>query len=45
MYIKKWHKFPEQHTEISEKDRALIFHARKSLISNDHHVWIKKEGE
>ena len=45
MSIKKWYKFPEQHTEIFEKYKALIFHARKSLIFNGHHVWIKKEGE
>ena len=45
MSTKKWYKFPEQHTEIFEKHKALIFHARKSLIFNGHHVWIKKEGE
>ena len=26
--------FAEQHTEISEKDKAIIFHARKSLLFN-----------
>ena len=37
--------FAEQHTEISEKDKAIIFHARKSLLFNGQHVWIKrKEG-
>ena len=36
--------FAEQHTDISEKDKAIIFHARKSLLFNDQHVWIKKEG-
>ena len=36
--------FTEQHTEISEKDKAIIFHARKSLLFNGQHVWIKKEG-
>ena len=35
--------FAEQHTEISEKDKATIFHARKSLLFNLQHVWIKKE--
>ena len=36
--------FAEQHTEISEKDKAIIFHARKSLLFNGQHVWIKNEG-
>ena len=36
--------FAEQHTEISEKDKAIIFHARKSLLFNGQGVWIKKEG-
>ena len=36
--------FAEQHTEISEKDKAIIFHVRKSLLFNGQHVWIKKEG-
>ena len=36
--------FAEQHTEISEKDKAIIFHGRKSLLFNGQHVWIKKEG-
>ena len=37
-------KFAKQHTKISEKDKAIIFHARKSLLFNGQHVWIKKEG-
>ena len=37
--------FAEQHTEISEKDKVVIFHARKSLLFNGQHVWIKKEEE
>ena len=36
--------FARQHTEISEKDKAIIFHARKSLLFNGQHVWIKKKG-
>ena len=36
--------FAEQHTETSEKDKAIIFHARKSLLFNGQHVWIKKKG-
>ena len=30
--------FAEQHAEISEKDKAIIFHARKSLLFNGQHV-------
>ena len=44
MSIKDVINFAEQHTEISEKDKAIIFHARKYLLFNDQHVWIKKEG-
>ena len=33
-----------QHTEISRKDKATIFHARKSLLFNGQHVFTKKEG-
>ena len=36
--------FAGQHTKISEKDKAIIFHARKSLLFNGQHVWIKKKG-
>ena len=35
--------FAEQHTEISEKDKSMIFYPRKSLLFNGQHVWIKKE--
>ena len=37
-------KFVEQHTKISEKNKAIIFHARKRLLFNGQHVCIKKEG-
>ena len=43
MSIKNVINFAEQHTEISEKDKAIIFHARKSLHFNGQHVWIKKK--
>ena len=36
--------FAEQLTEISEKDKVIIFHTRKSLLFNGQHVCIKKEG-
>ena len=36
--------FTEQHTKVSEKDKVIIFHARKSLLFSSQHFWIKKEG-
>ena len=36
--------FAEEHTKISEKGKTIIFHARKSLLFNGQHVWIKKQG-
>ena len=36
--------FGEQHTEISEKEKAIIFHPGKSLLFDGQHVWIKDEG-
>ena len=36
--------FDEQHTEISGKYKTIICHARKSVLFNGQHVWIKKEG-
>ena len=44
MSIKNAIDFAEEHTEISEKDKATIFHARKSLLLNGQHIWIKKKG-
>ena len=42
--IKNAINFAKQHTKISEKDKAIIFHARKSLLVNGQHVWVKKKG-
>ena len=33
----------KKHTEISEKDKAMIFQAIKSLLFNGQRVRIKKE--
>ena len=41
--LKNVRNFAEQHTKISEKDKATIFHAGKSLLFNGQHVWIKKK--
>ena len=42
--VKNDRNFAEQHTEISEKEKPIIFQARKSLLFNDHRVLIKTEG-
>ena len=36
--------FAKNTPEISEKDKAIKFHSRKSLLFDGQHVWIKKEG-
>ena len=36
--------FAKKTPEISEKDKAIKFHSRKSLLFDGQHVWIKKEG-
>ena len=35
--------FAEQHSKLSDNDKAIIFHARKYLLFNGQHVWIKKK--
>ena len=42
--LKKAINFTKQQAEISKKDKEIIFHTKKSLLFNDQHVWIKKEG-
>lgn len=36
--------FAKQHTQVTKNDLDVIMHARKSLLFNEDHVWIKKEG-
>ena len=36
--------FAEKHVKISKKDKSIIYHARKSLLFNKEHTWIKKKG-
>ena len=36
--------FAKNHVEISRNDEETILHARKSLLFDKTHVWIKKEG-
>ena len=35
--------FAEQHSKLSDNDKAIIFHARKYLLFKGQHVWIKKK--
>jgi hypothetical protein len=36
--------FAKNHVSISKNDEDTIFHARKSLLFDKTHVWIKKDG-
>ena len=36
--------FAEKHIKISTEDKAIIKHARKSLLFNKQETWIKKES-
>ena len=36
--------FAKTHTKITKKDIDIIMHARKSLLFNEEHVWIKRDG-
>ena len=42
--LKKAINFTEQHSKTSDKDKAIIFHARKYLLFNGQHVSINKKG-
>ena len=32
------------HTHLSDDDKAIIHHARKSLLFNDQQTWIKRDS-
>ena len=36
--------FAKRYTDVPKKDLEVIMHARKSLLFNSGHVWIKKKG-
>ena len=36
--------FAEKHTHITEENKAIIFHARKSLLFSNNNTWMKKES-
>ena len=42
--LKKVLTFAEAHTDLSDDDRAIIHHPRKSLLFNDHQTWIKRDS-
>ena len=40
--LKKALTFAEAHTHLSDDDKAIIYHARKSLLFNDQQTWLKE---
>ena len=36
--------FAEKYTKVTSEDKAIIKHARNSLLSNKQQIWIKKES-
>ena len=36
--------FSEAHTHLSDDGKAIIHHARKSLLFNDQQTWIKRDS-
>ena len=42
--LKKALTFAEAHTHLSDDDKAIIHHARKSLLFNDQQTWIKRDS-
>ena len=36
--------FAEAHTHLPDDDKAIIHHARKSLLFNDQQTWIKRDS-
>ena len=42
--LKKALAFVEAHIHLSDDDKAIIQHARKSLLFNDQQTWIKRDS-
>ena len=42
--LKEALQFAEQHINISQKDKEIIHHSRKSLLFNSNDIWMKKYG-
>ena len=43
--LKEAIEFAKTHVNIEAKELKTILQARKSLLFNANHTWIKKEGE
>ena len=43
--LKKALTFAEAHTHLSDDDKAIIHHVRKSLLFNNQQTWIKRDSE
>ena len=43
--MKQYLDFVEKHIKVSSENKAIIKHARKSLLHNKQQTWIKKESE
>ena len=41
--LKKALTFAETHTHLSDNDKAIIHHARKSLFFSNQQTWIKRQ--
>ena len=37
-------KFAEEKVQVSNDDKRIIYHARKSLLFNEEGTWMKKDG-
>ena len=44
LFKKKTLKLAESYTDISDEDTQIINHSKKSLLSNNHQAWMKKES-
>ena len=42
--MKQYLDFAEKHIKVSSEDKAIVKHARKSLLHNKQQIWIKKES-
>ena len=42
--MKKRKQFVEEKVQISDDDKKIIYHARKSLLFNEEGTWMKKDG-
>ena len=43
-FLKQFLDFAEKYIKVTSEDKAIIKHARKSLLFNKQQIWIKKES-